>query len=341
MKSWKRWLWLGLIVLASGGAGYYGWEEWQQREQMEKLSWQTARANRELTQHTDWIERLDRAVDSVQKTQTTLSNTLRQQRITLNSITGSAQRHWQLQEADYLLELAQQHLIMRSDLNGAESLLLTADAILRQLNEPSLANVRAALASDIASVRATAEPDIVGIYVRIAALVDQLDGLPLLSPAGFASITSTMHFGERDDEKLGWAQRLQASVSGLVKVHRGEPVKPLASPEQSVYIAQNMRLMLEQAQAALLRGLQPAYRDSLKRADAWLQRHYLGSAVSTRSVRTEIAKLLRREVGTPLPDITRAIQEIRQVLANDSLRLAPGAARAPRAKSAADSDDAR
>ena len=316
LRSWQGALALGGSLAAASALSYYGWEEWRQRESMEKLEWQTARANRELTQHTDWIERLDKLVDAAQKTQKTLSGTLRQQRIMLNSITGAAQRHWRLQETEYLLELAHQHLIMRADLSGAESLLLTADAILRQLNEPTLANVRAALASDIATLRATSEPDIVGIYVRIAALIEQLDAVPLRSASGLAEHSTATALADDGDERedLGWLERLRADLTGLVKLHRGEPVEPLVPPEQAAYVHQNMRLMLEQAQAALLRGLQPVYRESLKRADEWLRRHYLGSSVPGRSMRDEIAELLKREVGTPLPDITRAIQEIRDAI---------------------------
>ena len=316
MKSWQTWLIIGLATASTGGISYYGWEEWNQRENMEKLAWQTARANRELTQHTDWIERLDNLVDAGQKTQETISATLRQQSIMLGSITGAAQRHWRLQEAEYLLELAHQHLIMRSDLRGTESLLLTADAILRQLNEPTLANVRTALAGDIARLRASEEPDVVGLHGRLTALIDLLDEVPLRTPAGFAAHSTATALATEEDKRksLGWLERLRADLTGLVKVHKGKPVEPLVPPEQSVYVYQNMRLMLEQARSALLRGLQPAYRESLKRAGEWLRRYYLIGSVPGASMRDEIANLLRREVGAPLPDITRAIYEIREAV---------------------------
>ena len=121
----------------------------------------------------------------------------------LGSITGTAQRHWRLQEAEYLLELAHQHLIMRSDLRGTESLLLTADAILRQLNEPTLANVRTALAGDIARLRASEEPDVVGLHGRLTALIDLLDEVPLRTPAGFAAHSTATALATEEDKRKG------------------------------------------------------------------------------------------------------------------------------------------
>ena len=77
---------------------------------------------------------------------------------------------WLRAEAQYLLRLANQRVVMARDTDSALALLDSADGILRQLDDVSLHDVRAAVAAEQAALRAVPKVDVEGIYLRLSAL---------------------------------------------------------------------------------------------------------------------------------------------------------------------------
>src|SRR5690606_12456260 len=65
---------------------------------------------------------------------------------------------------------------------NAAALLESADAILRDFDDPALFPVRKALADDITRLRMVEPVDRDGIYLRLGALVDAVDQLKSLLP---------------------------------------------------------------------------------------------------------------------------------------------------------------
>ena len=102
---------------------------------------------------------------------------LAQQQKELARFSASDRDSWLLAEAGHLLRLANQRLVMAGDPVAAQALLNSADAVLRELDDASLHTVRAAIAADIASLRAVPRVDVEGIYLRLAALLEQADTL--------------------------------------------------------------------------------------------------------------------------------------------------------------------
>ena len=95
----------------------------------------------------------------------------------LARFSASDRNSWLLAEAGHLLRLANQRLVMATDPVASLALLNSADAVLREIDDPSLHDVRAALAADIASLRAVPKVDVEGIYLRLAALIEQAEKL--------------------------------------------------------------------------------------------------------------------------------------------------------------------
>ncbi len=103
-----------------------------------------------------------------------------QQRVT--ELANSDRSDWQLAEAEYLLQLANQRLLLGGDVKTALEQFAGADTIIRNIDDSSLLPTRAALAKDIAALKAIDVVDTDGIYLTIEALAAQAGQLHLIAP---------------------------------------------------------------------------------------------------------------------------------------------------------------
>ena len=62
---------------------------------------------------------------------------------------------------------------MARDPAASLALLQGADHVLQEIDDPTLHAVRAAIAADMAALRAVAKIDVEGLYLRLSALIEQ------------------------------------------------------------------------------------------------------------------------------------------------------------------------
>jgi uroporphyrin-3 C-methyltransferase len=225
-------------------------------------------------------------------------------------------RHgWLLAEAGHLLRLANQRLVMAGDPVAAQALLSSADGVLRELDDPSLHPVRAALAVDIASLRAVEKVDVEGIYLRLAALIDQVEKLVIFQ---FPEPPPRVEPQPADS----WDGRLRQGISAafnrlsdyIIIRRRDVPMQALMDPQWESIVRQNLRMLLEQAQVALLSGNQMLYGASLERAQHWVAQ-FRESDSSADAISAEIAQLRALTIEIPQPDISRSQQALDEAVA--------------------------
>src|SRR5690606_11563049 len=124
--------------------------------------------------------------------------------------------------------------------------------------------------------RALPEIDTEGLYLRLSAVVDQVAGLVIFE-------LPERETGPLVAEGEGWQQRLRQgyeealhTLSQYVTIRRREmPFEALVDPQWEALLRQNLVMLLQQAQVALLSGNQPLYHASLERARRWLTEYYL------------------------------------------------------------------
>jgi uroporphyrin-3 C-methyltransferase len=218
---------------------------------------------------------------------------------------------WLLAETEYLLRLANQRLIMAGDTESAQALLSSADKVLRELDDVALHTVRAAVASDIAAVRAVPSIDTEGIYLRLSALVDQAGKLVIFE------------FPEQESQPGGadadtWQGRLEQGyeqallrLSDYVIIRRRDvPMQALMDPQWEGLVRQNLRMLLEQAQVALLSSNQTLYQASLERARHWVAEFFESDAAAAQAMDREIRQLADLQVAAVLPDISGSLNAL-------------------------------
>ncbi|MEP5567082.1 MAG: uroporphyrinogen-III C-methyltransferase [Halioglobus sp.] len=219
---------------------------------------------------------------------------------------------WLRAEAQYLLRLANQRVIMARDTDSALALLGSADSILRQLDDATLHDVRAAVAAEQAALRAVPKVDIEGIYLRLSALIEQSDTLvifQMLEQEGQPEARA-----EDDDWQVrlerGYEEAARKLSDYIVIRRRDVPMQALMDPQWEGLVRQNLRMLLEQAQVALLSGNQTLYVESLQRSQHWVAQFFDTDEAAARAMSREITQLEGQTIQVIMPDLTRSLQAL-------------------------------
>jgi uroporphyrin-3 C-methyltransferase len=239
-------------------------------------------------------------------------------------------RHeWLVAEAEYLVNLASHRLILAQDANTAITALQAADDRLREAGDPSLIVLRKALAEDINSLQAVALPDIAGMSLKLNAIVQDVNDLPLLTPE--PETATQRSNGPSRPPVDNWKELPAAMWEDMKKLviirdHQG-PIKPLLSPEQHFFLTQNLKLQLEQARLALLTGENEVYQERLDTAEGWISNWFDPESNRTIHMLEQLEQLAAVDVQPSLPELTRTYQAFQAYHAKqdveDAIEAAP------------------
>ena len=254
----------------------------------------------------------------------------------LNRLQGADRNVWKLAEAEYLMRLANQRLLTMHDIKSAKTLLTQADALLVAVDEYGLFNVRQALAEDLAALRATPEINITASWMELNALADRIDQLPLAS-SDAPMVEAAPEPEAVTDEQLEtlpadaplqqritftlkqWFNVASATAQDIFSTFAAQfrlresnhKVAPLMSVEQDTYLRQNLRLMLEQAQTALLQGRTEVYQASLQKAQSWLDKWFINHGAEVAALHSALERLAGEPVEQPTPNISRSLTSLK------------------------------
>jgi len=223
-------------------------------------------------------------------------------------------QEWLWTEAEYLLRLANQKLTLQGDADSALLILTTVDEMLRDSGDATVLGVRDALAGEMLALRNLDYVDVPGLYVRMNSLLPLVDQLSLrntlvqnysdqLAAQQGATLSADTGFGVR-----------AMALLGSIFVWQEWDVAPeaLLPPQQEATLKQNLRLMLEQAQLALLMAEQEVYRSSLEKGRDWMTRYFAIDAGAGRTLGQELESLSAMPVTVVRPDISGSLALLQQ-----------------------------
>ena len=333
-KKGGRFVWVLLILVIglfgiAGGLGYFTYTGWQKAQQ---ISIAQQASLQQLEQSLSQVQAKNQSLQSslnsekqaAQKQQSALASRLQvaEKRIIaqnkrLQSMSSTSRDDWLLAEAEYLLKLANQRVLIEREAESAVGLLDEADAILRDMVDPDLFPLRKAIAQDLAALRLSKSIDVEGLYLSLLALAQQIDALPTRPEPKLGADVA-------EDDTVDTSALLEANVDhwwsvpfasfkrfvdtflNQIKVtpheESGRPVV-LMQPQTHLYLKQNLRMQLERAQLALLREQQKIYSESLSQAAFWV-REYFPKSEQTQTFIGELQKLETEMVVKQLPDIS-------------------------------------
>ncbi len=323
---WFKIILLLLLIAALAASAWFGWMQWQQRTILED------QIQRGLATLDAKVERQQQAMSNAGQGQSREIEQLQKQLYSLRLVTnrqaeqililGSATRgDWLLAEAAYLVRLANQRLQVERSVDNPLAILETVDNIFVQINDPELLAVRNALAVDIAALRMTEKVDREGIYLELQTISSALETLAILEshadPEALQAAQAAQAVGSAKQAPSSLAETLERfteKFGNLIELQKREqPIEPLLSGAEQTMVRQNLYLLLEQAQSALLREEQSIYSSNLSKAEMLLRRYFQLNSESEATI-ARLQSLTDQAVSQTVPDISGSQSAIQTAL---------------------------
>lgn len=317
-----RWSWRVLLLVTLVIAGLWAWQVYREQanapaplelarlQQVRDLESAVAQQTAELKRLRERLAEQEQVQDRLQRGQATQALEL-----------ANAQRRMSggdllpVLEAEALLRLAAQHLWVSRSVNQALPLLVRADGLLAQCDDPALAAARAALIADITALKLVAMPDVEGVYLRLDALQDVMGTLRLVpQPASEPEAVPTTAVVEG-----GFWVRLRDNAVAALRRFSAEHLRVrtldqapagLLSTAAEARLRQYLRLLLSQAQLALLERQSGIYETALTKTATLLEAHF-GTDPRVAATVAELQELRDLDIAPALPDLATAREQLR------------------------------
>ncbi|WP_250655669.1 uroporphyrinogen-III C-methyltransferase [Alkalimarinus coralli] len=331
VRLWPLWIIIIILIAALGGLATYGWVNVQQIEQLKfQLSHITKddgtlkeslnRLESQIGKHRTDLLTQNRAVSDQMAT---LRRQTEHNAMQLAKVGGQSRTDWLLAEAEYLIRLANQRLNMERDAIGAEAILNAANSVLAESDDPGLYIIRKQLSKDILALQRVSKIDREGIYLQLEALLDLVDKLDQshyqtqrLESFTAEAVADDNTQATKENQFSRLLDQTLSELKQLVVIRRlDEQVEPLLAPDQVYYLQQNLRLMIEQAELALLDRNQQIYLRSLAKAEKWIKTYFSQNKDDTALLLNTLNDLQAHKINPDLPDISQSLLLLKERVA--------------------------
>ena len=230
---------------------------------------------------------------------------------------GTSVDEWVLEETHQLLLLAGQRLSLSGDVSLARRALEIADQKLSLIQATDVLTVRRQLAVEIASLDAVPKLDLNGIVLKLSAMADQVNTLPLkgdLDRPEWGRSTSETEEPTEPGSLLMVGRVLLDDLGKLVRIRKVDQTRsPKLDNAQRFLAYEKLRLQLVTAQLAVLRQRPDLYQDSLKQARAGLS-DYFAADERVDGFAASLESLKARQLVVDLPDLSGSMALLRRVI---------------------------
>jgi len=343
-RVWPLWLAFLLLLIALGAAGWYAWDHLKSlrsdidqsvESQLSKVESTTQQVRSDQSAFTSSMSNLQQQLQNYDQRIDELSAQLDKTAQQLLADQATSRTDWLLAEAEYLLRLANQRVLLEKDVESALAILIAADEALKETDEVAVIPIRKTIASEMLALKSLGEVDVTGAYLKLEALAQQvasMDESLMLKESPLAK--QTMESGEglvinpdaeqadtdtQEQAEQPWYTKAlstaQDTLNRFVIVRNlDEPIAPLLAPEQTHYLRQNLRLMIEQAELALLEQNQAIFSNSLEKAEKWIRSYFVADSSQTKALLDSIESLKAISVDPELPDISASLRQLKGLL---------------------------
>jgi len=322
--SFIIWLVLFIVLAALAVGGYFAWQLWTQyttaqEQRIQALESATAEQSSEVqtlsSQQNEQSQDQSELLNSIKASQEAIQQRLDSHTQRIRALAGTSRDDWLLAEARYLLRLANQRLLVERGTDGARALLESADTILLSVDDDSVMPVRSAIANEVIALKLAETIDRQGLYLRLSAIKQQIQALPLIPfrPDNEEPSTSPTGSLQTPESDRTWYDPVWNSIKSVfgnldrfiqIRDHDQAP-ELLISETQQLQTINHLMLMFEQAQFALLHEEEMIYRNSLEEAiNGWT--NYYSHYNEYEVLRNEMRDLQTANIIQVLPNISRS-----------------------------------
>lgn len=272
--------------------------------------------------HTESTDNIKTEIDTI----TTKLNDFDKQIATLNKgLIKAYQKQnqspddWVLHEVEYLIRIAHLNLQYVGNIPVSLKILKNAEARLQDAGNPALLSLRQKVSDTIVELKVVPTINMPSLMTKIQSM-DQLI-------AQFPFATSNVIEKEQPQAtpseakpkskfKAAWQMSMEKLSKIVVIRKHDENVKPIIYPEHQLQIKENLHLVLEQMQWAILQKNQVLFNKNIAQAKRIIERYAKADDTVTQAFIDNLDMLASTNLEPKLPDISpllKAVQESIQV----------------------------
>ncbi|WGE66585.1 uroporphyrinogen-III C-methyltransferase [Actinobacillus equuli subsp. haemolyticus] len=322
-----------LVAIAVGGAGHYmANKKFNEVEQQiaqlagkpvetlgELPTFEAEKA--QLAELTGNYQKALERITQLEQEQSSYSSQIANLQTQLQKVSGVPQSDsvvWKLSDADFLLNNALRKLVLDNDIDTTKTLLQEADAVLAQVANGQVDNIRAAIKNDLSQLANVNNVDQNSIMQHLTTLANNLDDLPML--ANESAEEPAMASGEVSDSIQDWQQNIEKSVDSFldhfirVSDRNTADEKAFVAPNQEIYLRENIRLRLQIAILAVPRQQNELYKKSLDAVSTWIRSYFDTQNENVKSFLKELDELAEQSVYVDAPTRLQSLELLEQLL---------------------------
>lgn len=304
-RSQLAWWLLPLLILAAGG---YGWHLWQQHRAADVGTAAAAARIGTLEARLDALRSSQRAnAQRLQQSEAT-NRVLRDELLGLGERAAiieesfasytDARRHGsqalRLDEAELLLSIGRQRLLLAGDLDGARRAYTLAAGVLAGVDDPAYLSLRQTLGQERAALEAAGPLPRTLALARLEQLVLEATAPPAEAPAVAAA-------------DAPWWRR----AFGRIIQARPSAAELASQPADIAAARAGLQLEVTLARAAAERGDGPGFATALRRTGGWLQRLQPDPDAAARQ-RKELEAIAKLPLSPGFATFGTTLEQLRQ-----------------------------
>ncbi|AKO37161.1 HemX protein [[Haemophilus] ducreyi] len=260
-------------------------------------------------------------IEQLEQEQAAYTNKIDSLQAQLSKLSGIAQSDsviWKLSDADFLLNNALRKMVLDNDIDTTKKLLLEADAILAQVPNDKVADIREAIRNDWELLANMDVVDQNSLMQQLTTLANSLDDLPMLSsgPTEDDPITNS----KVSDSINDWQQNIEKSASSFldhfirVTDRNKADAKVFIAPNQEIYLRENIRLRLQIAILAVPRQQNELYKQSIDAVSTWIRSYFDTHNENVKNFLKELDDLAEQSVYIDAPNRLGSLVLLEQLL---------------------------
>lgn len=340
-------LWFGLvivlIVLGLAGAGFLllqqlrdkqqdlGGELTKDTQQMQELTKQISGYQEQLVAIQSQLSNLSSEVGSKETNyqhklnqqsalhNERLENTAERLKESIQRIQrqlGKTRGDWLVADAEYLLSVANRRLHLMGDVSTTIEALKAADNRLRESGDTAAFKVRGQIAKEISQVKKVKVADVVGIYSALEVLEEDVAKLSLFLPYSGKSQdqAKTQDTTAKSTDDINDAlDNALIEIEGIISIRRlDKPVTSIISPEQKVFITEQLSSKLVIVKLALVQHDDALYQAGIDDALQWLHKNFTKDSAYG-DFKSELERLKTIQIRSNFPDISKSLKMLRNI----------------------------
>lgn len=220
-----------------------------------------------------------------------------------------------MSDTRFLLKNAQRKLTLDSDLETAKNLLMDADKLLVQFDNPKILEVKQAIQSDLQQLSNIKEVDQDALMLKLTALVNSIDDMPILNLKDIKHEESTDVSDSINDWETNVKNSAVSFLNHFIRISddKVDNKKLFIAPNQEAYLRENLRLRLQIATLAIPRQQDELYKESLKTVANWVRSYFDIENGNVKVFLTQLDQLAQQSLYIDIPQQLKSLDLLKNL----------------------------